>query len=124
MPQRGPLAAMLCSRLAAVSLKFAGKSATTRKWYFSATLPAFSLYSVIVAYSLRRYIWITFSMCSLNSASRSSIWSRCVQMRRLMSALLVIGKMHQAREILPEPDRIDDGEAEFAGRRGREAGAG
>jgi len=27
---------MLSSRLAAVSLKFAGKSATTRKWYFSA----------------------------------------------------------------------------------------
>jgi hypothetical protein len=30
-PQRAPLAAMLNSRLAAVSVKFAGKSATTRK---------------------------------------------------------------------------------------------
>lgn len=47
MPQRGPLKAMLWRRLAADSLKFAGKSAMTRKRYFSATLPAFSLYSVI-----------------------------------------------------------------------------
>ena len=84
-PQRAPLVAMLWRRFAAVSLKFAGKSATTRKWYFSATLSACALYSVIVAYSLRRYIWMTFSMCSFSSASRSSIWSRWVQMRWLIS---------------------------------------
>ena len=42
-------------------------------WYFSATLPACSLYSVMVAKSLRRYIWITFSMCELSSERRSSM---------------------------------------------------
>jgi hypothetical protein len=83
-PQRAPLAAMLNSRLAAVSVKFAGKSATTRKWYFSAITPACSLYSAMVAYSLRRYIWMTFSMCSFRSASFCSIWPDCVQIRLLM----------------------------------------
>ena len=32
--------------------------------------------------------------------------------------VVVIRKMHHAREILPELHRIDDGEAEFAGGRG------
>ena len=84
-PQRAPLAAMLSRRRAAASLKFTGKSATTTKWYFSAILPACSLYSAMVAYSLRRYIWMTFSMCSFNSASRCSIWPVCVQMRLVMT---------------------------------------
>ena len=35
-------------------------------------------------------------------------------------ALFVIGQVHQAGEILAEPDRVKNGEAEFSRRRGRE----
>ena len=57
-----PLEAMDRRRLHDVSLKAEGKPATTRKRYFSAMVPACWLYSVMFANSLRRYIWMTFSM--------------------------------------------------------------
>ena len=72
---------MLSKRFAAVSLKAAGKPEITTKRCFSAMVPACALYSSSVAYSLRRYIWMTFSMCSFSSARRSSICVAWVQIR-------------------------------------------
>ena len=61
-PQRAPLETMERSRLQAVSLNEAGNLAMTRKRCFSAIVPACWLYSVMLANSSRRYIWMTFSI--------------------------------------------------------------
>ena len=77
---------MLISRRRAASLKLTGKLATTRMRNGSATSPAIALYSSMVSNSLRRYFWITFSMCSVRSVSRCSMCCASVQMRLVTSS--------------------------------------
>ncbi len=72
---------MLTSRRMALSLKLVGKLATTTIRNGSATSPAMVLYSSIVWNSLRRYFWMTFSMCSVRSVNRCSMWDASVQIR-------------------------------------------
>ncbi len=79
---------MLTSRRAAASLKLVGKLATTSTRNGSATSPAKALYSSIVWNSLRRYFWITFSMCADRSARRCSMCGVSVQIRLLTSSSL------------------------------------
>ena len=110
---------MLTSRRAASGVKFAGKLATTRTRYGSATSPACALYSSIVANSLRRYFWITFSMCSVRSASRCSICAGSVQMRLRDELLVVVGQVHERGEVLAQADRVDDREPHLARRQRR-----
>ena len=80
-PHRGPLAATLISRRQARSVKRCGNPLTIRNRYGSATSPAARLYSSIVPKSPRRYVCRTFSMCSVRSARRASIWFGSVQIR-------------------------------------------
>ena len=77
---------MLTSRFIALSLKLVGKLATTTMRNGSATSPAIVLYSSIVSNSFRRYFWITFSMCSVRSVSRCSMWVGSVQIRLVTSS--------------------------------------
>jgi len=80
-PQRAPLWATDTSRRAASVVKLAGKLATTSTRSGSATSPASALYSAMDWYWLRRYFWMTFSMCAVMSARRCSMWDCSVQMR-------------------------------------------
>ena len=50
----------------------------------SPIFPAWALNSAMVAYSLRRYIWMTFSMCALRSARPLFDLPVWVQIRWLM----------------------------------------
>ena len=73
-----------------------------------------------ISNSLRRYFWITFSMCSVRSASR------CFDVLRLGpdavgdELLVVVGQVHEAGEVLAQADRVDDREPHLARRNGRE----
>ena len=87
-------------------------------------LPACSLYSAMVAYSLRRYIWMTFSMCSFRSASFCSICAGLRPDAAVDELLLVIGQVHDAGEVLAQPDGVNDGEVRAGRAARRKAGAG
>ncbi len=119
-PQREPLAAIDSSRRWAASVKLAGKLAITRNRNGSAISPASRLYSSMFWNSLRRYFWITFSMCSDRSASRCSICRGSVQMRLVTSDSLIVGQVHEGGEVFAQPDRIDDREADLARRDARQ----
>ena len=94
---------MAASRAADFSSNLAGKSATTRTRYGSATSSATALYSSIVAYSFRRYFWVTVSMWVDRSASRSSIWRASVQTCWLTSAPSKSARCMNAPKLRPIP---------------------
>ena len=102
-PQRAPLATMLLMRCAAASEKLAGKLATTSTRYGSAISPAKALYSSIEWNSLRRYTWITFSMCLVRSASRCSMWAVSVQMRLATNCSSKSARCMKAEKLSPSP---------------------
>ena len=81
--------------------------------------PACSLYSAMVAYSLRKYIWMTFSMCSLSSREPF------LDLRGLRPDAVIddmigeIGEVHHAGKTLAKPHGIDHRETQSPGRRNR-----
>ena len=111
---------MLTSRRAASRLKFAGKFATTRTRYGSATSPACALYSSIEANWLRRYFWITFSMCSVSIGQPLFDVGRLGPDAAVDQLLVVIGQVHERGEVLAEADRVDDREPHLARRQTRQ----
>ena len=102
-PQRAPLATMLLMRCAAASEKLAGKLATTSTRYGSAISPAKALYSSIEWNSLRRYTWMTFSMCLVRSARRCSMWLVSVQMRLATNCSSKSARCMKAEKLSPSP---------------------
>ena len=117
-PQRAPLAMMLLMRLTAASVKLAGKFATTSTRYGSAISPAEALYSSIEWNSWRRYTWMTFSMCFVRSANRCSMWPGVGPDAAGHQLFVEIGQVHEGGEVVAQPDRIDDREADLARRHG------
>ena len=59
---------------------------------------------------------MTFSMCCVRSASRCSMCSESVQMRLATSCSSKSARCMKAEKFSPRPDRIDDREADLAGR--------
>ena len=102
-PQRAPLCRMLAKRLAAWSETFTGKSAMTRKRYGSAISPACSLYASMEGYSLRRYFWITVSMCSVRSARRCSMCLGSVQIRSVTRSSISSARCMNPAKLCPSP---------------------
>ena len=122
-PQRAPLLTMLPSRRAASSLKLAGKSATTRKRYGSASSPACALYSSIDL-ELVAEVLLDDVLHVLGQVGQPLLDVRAVGPdARADQGLVVVGQVHEAGEVLAQPDRVDDREAHPPGRqRGQQPG--
>ena len=63
---------------------------------------------------------MTFSMWSVRSASRCSMWPAVGPDAAGDQLLVVIGQVHEGGEVLAQADRIEDREADLARRHGRE----
>ena len=63
---------------------------------------------------------MTFSMCLVRSASRCSMWADVGPDAAGHQLLVEVGQVHEGREVVAQPHRIDDREADLAGRHGRQ----